>query len=63
MAGGVGESDQGLTAGPMVAGIRVGAVPVMGLGGRRRWASLELGCRRGGSTARATGERASFRPV
>jgi hypothetical protein len=60
---GSGESDQGLTAGPMVAGIRVGAAPVMGLSGRRRWAPLVLGCRRGVSAAGATGERASFRVV
>jgi hypothetical protein len=63
VAGGVGESDQGLTAGPMVAGIRVGAAPVMGLDGHRRWAPREIGCRRGGSAAGATGERESFRAV
>jgi hypothetical protein len=39
------ENDQGLTTGPMVAGIGVGTAPVRGLGRGRRWAPLELGRR------------------
>jgi hypothetical protein len=57
----VGKIEQGLTTGPMVAEIGVGMAPVMGLGGDRRWTPLELERRRGGSTARATSKRASFR--
>jgi hypothetical protein len=62
-AGGAGENDQELTTDPMVAEIGVGTTPVMGLGGGRRWAPLELGRRRGGSAAGATSKRASFRVV
>jgi hypothetical protein len=59
----VGKIEQGLTTGLMVAEIRVGTAPVMGLGGGRRWTPLELECQRGGSAAGATSERASFRAV
>jgi hypothetical protein len=62
-ARGAGENDQELTTGPMVAEIGVGTAPVMGLSGGGRWGPLELGRRRGGSAARATSKRASFRLV
>jgi hypothetical protein len=52
-----------LTTGPMVAEIVVGTAPVMGLGGGRRWAPLELGRQRGGSAVGATSKRAGFKVV
>jgi hypothetical protein len=47
----------------MVAEIVVGTAPVMGLGGGRRWAPLELGRQRGGSAVGATSKRAGFKVV